>query len=79
MDWKILGSCTSESSWEIQLRNHKDTDVDVELYEPVGGDWEIVSSSHPATKKDAHTFTIKPHNAKRGEVTVTYKVRIKWC
>jgi hypothetical protein len=78
-DWKILGSCTSESSWEIQLRNHKDTDVDVELYEPVGGDWEIVSSSHPATKKDAHTFTFKPHIAKRGEVKVTYKVRIKWC
>jgi len=79
MDWKTLGSCTSESTWEISLRNHKDTDVDVELYEPVGGDWEIVQSSHPATKKDAHTFTFKPHIAKRGEVKVTYKVRIKWC
>jgi hypothetical protein len=79
MEWKALGGCTSESAWEIHLRNHKDTDVDVELYEPVGGDWEILSSSLPATKRDAHTFTFKPHIVKRGEVKVTYRVRIKWC
>jgi hypothetical protein len=79
MNWKSLGSCTSESDWEITLRNHKDSAVEVELYEPVGGDWEILSSSHPATKKDAHTFTFKPQIKARGEVKVTYKVRIKWC
>ena len=79
MNWKSLGSCVSESDWEITLRNHKDSAVDVELYEPVGGDWEILSSSHPATKKDAHTFTFKPNIKARGEVKVTYKVRIRWC
>ena len=79
MDYKILGSCTSESTWEISLRNHKDTATEVEVYEPVGGDWELISQSHPSTKKDAHTFTFKPNVPARGEVKVTYKVRVKWC
>ena len=34
MSWKPLGSCMSESSWEIELRNHKDTAVEVEDVEP---------------------------------------------
>ncbi|HET9949515.1 MAG TPA: hypothetical protein VFQ22_11380, partial [Longimicrobiales bacterium] len=48
-DYTVLGSCTSESSWRIELRNHKDEDVSVDLVEPVGGDWEVVSSSLPYT------------------------------
>jgi hypothetical protein len=79
MDYKVFGSCTSESTWEISLRNHKDTATEVEVYEPVGGDWELISQSHPSTKKDAHTFTFKPNVPARGEVKITYKVRVKWC
>ena len=79
MDYKIFGSCTSESTWEISLRNHKDSATEVEVYEPVGGDWELISQSHPSTKKDAHTFTFKPNIPARGEVKITYKVRVKWC
>ena len=79
MDFKIFGSCTSESTWEISLRNHKDTATEVEVYEPVGGDWELISQSHPSTKKDAHTFTFKPSIPARGEVKITYNVRVKWC
>ena len=78
-DYKILGSCTTESAWEISLRNHKDTAQAVEVYEPVGGDWELVSQSMPSTKKDAHTFTFRPTIAARGEVKITYRVRVKWC
>ncbi len=78
-DYKVLGSCSSESAWEISLRNHKDAAADVELYEPVGWDWEIVSSSLPATKKDAHTLTFNAHIAARGEVKVTYRIRVRYC
>ena len=78
-DYKVLGSCTTESAWEISLRNHKDSATEVEVYEPVGGDWEMVSSSIPSTKKDAHTFTFKPTIAARGEVKIAYRVRVKWC
>src|SRR5262249_33548283 len=37
MSWKTLGACTSESDWQIDLRNHKDTATSVEVFEPVGG------------------------------------------
>jgi hypothetical protein len=79
MEWKALGVCVSESAWEIDLRNHKDTQAEVEVYEPVGGDWEIIQESMPHVKKDAHTFTFMPKIAPRGNVKITYRVRIHWC
>ena len=79
MSWKSLGSCTSESEWQIDLRNHKDTATSVEVFEPVGGDWEITQESMPHVKKDAHTFTFSPSIPPRGAVKITYRVRIKWC
>lgn len=79
MDYDILGHCVSESSWEINLRNHKDASSTVEIMEPVGGDWEIISSSHPAEKLDAHTFKFTVDVPGRGEKTVTYRVRVRWC
>ncbi|KPJ75179.1 MAG: hypothetical protein AMS19_14270, partial [Gemmatimonas sp. SG8_23] len=47
MDYTVVSSCVSESTWRIDLRNHKGEAVDVMLVEPVGGDWEILSSTHP--------------------------------
>jgi hypothetical protein len=79
MDWKPFGSCVSESAWEIKIKNHKDVVEEVELVEPVGGDWEILSSTLPATKKDQWTFTFNPKIPAKGEVTVKYRVRIRWC
>ena len=79
MDFKALGRCVSESTWEIELRNRKDEDVRVEVFEPVGGDWDIVSSSHPAQKEDAHTFKFDVDVPKRGEEKVRYRVRVRWC
>jgi hypothetical protein len=79
MEWRALGGCVSESAWEIELRNHKDEAVKVELREPAGGDWTIVESSHPATKEDASTFTFEVPVPKRGKTKVTYRVRVRWC
>ena len=79
MSWKPMGTCNSESEWEISLRNHKDGDEVVEVVEPVGGDWEIVSSTHPHTKKDAHTFTFDVRVPKKGETKVKYRVHVRWC
>jgi hypothetical protein len=77
--WKTLGTCGSESEWEIALRNHKDTVEEVEDVEPVAGDWEVVSESHPHTKKDATTFTYTVKVPARGELKIRYKVRVRWC
>jgi len=78
-EFRIIGSCVSESAWEIHLRNHKDVAATVEAVEPVGGDWEILTSSHKASKLDAHTFSFTQSIPARGEVRITYRVRVKWC
>jgi hypothetical protein len=78
-EWQAISTCVNESAWEIKLRNHKDTPEQVLVYEPAGGDWEIVSSSLPATKKDALTFTFDVPLAPRSEIKLTYRVRVRWC
>jgi len=51
----------------------------VEIYEPVGWDWEVTQSSSPAIKKDQRTLTFKVNIAKRGETKVTYRIRVRYC
>ncbi len=79
MDYTVISSCVSESTWRVDLRNHKDEDVQVMLVEPVGGDWQILSSTHPYEKVDAWTFTMSPRVESRGETRVEYRVRARWC
>ncbi|MFQ5889544.1 MAG: DUF4139 domain-containing protein [Gemmatimonadota bacterium] len=79
MDFDVISGCVSESTWEIQLRNHKDEEVRIEVVEPVGGDWEILSSSHRATKVDAHTFKFEVDVPARGSRKIVYRVRVRWC
>lgn len=74
-----LGSCASESTWQIELKNHKTETVEVEDNEPVNGDWTLVSSSHPATREDAHRFSFTVKVPANGKVTLNYVVRVKWC
>ncbi len=79
MEYRVISSCVSESAWEVTLRNHKDEDAPVQIVEPVGGDWEILSSSHAATRVDAFTFTFNVDVPARDEVTVEYRIRVRWC
>lgn len=79
MDWTALGSCVSESTWEVQLRNHKDEDAEVDVIEPIGGDWTILRSTHTAERLDANTFKFTVDVPARGETTIEYRVRVRWC
>ena len=79
MDYTVISSCVSESTWRVDLRNHKEEDVEVMLVEPVGGDWEIISSTHPFEQMDAWTFTLTPDVESHGETRVEYRVRVRWC
>lgn len=77
--WSALGNCSSESAWSIELRNHKDEDVRVEVREPAGGDWKISQSSHPAVQDDAQAFHFDVSVPKRGKTQLSYTVRVRWC
>jgi hypothetical protein len=78
-EYRVLGNCSAESRWEIELRNHKDTAIEVEDSEPVGGDWTVLESSQPYAKKDAGTFTFNVKVPARGKTKVTYRVRLRYC
>ncbi len=79
VEFKILSSCVTESQWEVSLRNHKKERARIDVIEPVGGDWEILSSTHTYRKLDAHTFAYTVDVAADGEVKIVYRVRVRWC
>jgi hypothetical protein len=79
MSWRSLGVCASESEWEIELRNHKAQAAEVEIFEPVGGEWTLVDSTHPHKKRDAFTFTFDIKVPANGKTKIRYRVRIRWC
>jgi hypothetical protein len=79
MEFRIVSACVTESLWEVSLRNHKQERATIDVIEPAGGDWEILSSSHPYTKLDAHTFAYAVEVAPDAEVKITYRVRVRWC
>jgi hypothetical protein len=77
-DWKKIAWNVYETEWDVELRNHKKEDVEVTLVEPVPGDWEVVKSSHPYDKVEAHTLQYRVKVPKDGKVTVNYRVRMRW-
>ena len=79
IDYKVIGSCRGESAWQIELRNHKDEKVEVDVIEPASGDWEIVSSSQKVTKEDARSFSFRVPVPARGSARIEYRVRVRWC
>jgi hypothetical protein len=77
-DWKRIAWNLYETEWDVQLRNHKKEDVEVTIIEPVPGDWEVLKSSHPYEKIEAHTLQYVVKVPKDGKVTVNYRVRMRW-
>lgn len=78
MDFQKISDNVQESEFEIIVRNHKATDVQVEIVEPLGGDWEVLKKSHDFTKRDAATIVFNVPVPKDGETKVTYRVRTRY-
>ncbi len=77
-DYKTLGSRAYEMEYEITLRNHKDTPVTVEVNEPIGGDWEMLNSTFPATKTAAFAAQFQVPVAKDGTAVLKYRVHVRY-
>ena len=67
-----------EVEYEITLRNHKASAVNVEVNEPVGGTWRMLTSSHQWTKTSAWAVQFKVPVAVDGTSVLKYKVRITY-
>jgi len=77
-DYKRIDTHVWEMEFEITLRNHKDTPITVEVNEPIGGDWEMLSSSYKFTKTAAFAAQFKVPVDKNGTSVLKYRIRAKW-
>jgi hypothetical protein len=77
-DYKKIADRVHEMEFEITLRNHKDTPIAVEVNEPIGGDWEMLSSTYPAKKTEAFAAQFEVPVKPNGESVLRYRVRVHW-
>jgi hypothetical protein len=77
-DYKKLSDRLYEFEYEITLRNHKDTAIAVEVNEPIGGDWEMVSSTYKFTKTAAFAAQFQVPVDKDGTSVLKYRVRVRY-
>ena len=77
-NWRDLGSNTYESSFDIEIRNRKESAISVSIVEPIPGDWVITDSTHEHTKRDAFTAVFEVPVGADEEVTVSYTVRVRF-
>jgi hypothetical protein len=77
-DWRRIADRVWEVEWEIVLRNHKKLDQIVTVIEPVPGDWQVLSSTHPYEKSDSHTLTWELAVPREGLAKLVYRLRTRY-
>jgi len=74
-----LDRCLAESAFEIELRNHKSSDVEVTVNEPVGGDWEVREHDQPFVKVDQGTLRFDVKVPARSSSKISYRIVVRSC
>lgn len=80
-DYRVNTSAkTLHETFEIQIRNHKETAVTVNVNEALYRwvNWEIIEASHEFEKLDARSIQFPVEVDADAEATVTYEVRYSW-
>jgi hypothetical protein len=77
-DYKRIDNHTWEMEFEITLRNHKDSPIVVEVNEPIGGDWKMLSNSYDYTKTSAWAAQFNVPVAKNGTSVLKYRIQARW-
>jgi hypothetical protein len=78
MEYQRIATNVHEAQFEITLRNHKETDIVVDVVEPMPGDWEILRESAQHVKKDANTAIFSMPVEADGETVLIYRVRVRY-
>lgn len=73
-----VGSNSRKDAFRIELRNHKDETVEIQVVESLYGDYEILQSSHEYTKIDANTVSFVVEVPANSQVDVTYEAMFTW-
>jgi hypothetical protein len=77
-DFLKVASSVYELEYEVTLRNHKTSAIQVEVNEPVGGSWRMINASHEWTKDSAWSANFKVPVAADGTAVVKYRVRVTY-
>jgi hypothetical protein len=77
-DFKKIASNVYEMEFEVTLRNHKDTPITVQVNEPIGGSWEMLSSTYKFTKTAAFAAQFQVPVDKSGTSVLKYRVRVTY-
>jgi hypothetical protein len=77
-EYKRLGRNFFEVAFEVSLRNHKKEDIKVLVEEPIPGDWEMLSKTHPYEKLSAHLIRFEVPVKKDKEEKVKYRIRFRY-
>src|SRR6266436_5585600 len=77
-DYKSISSHVWEMEFEVAIRNHKDGPITVQVNEPIGGDWEMLSSTYKYTKTAAFAAQFNVPVAKDGKALLKYRIRAHW-
>jgi hypothetical protein len=77
-DFEKISPGVYEIEYEITLRNHKSSAVNVEVNEPIGGTWRMLQSSHKWTKTDAWASQFMVPVAVDGTSVLRYRVRVTY-
>jgi len=77
-DYKKLSDRLYEFEYEITLRNHKDAAVTIQVNEPIGGDWEMISSTYKFIKSAAFAAQFQVPVDKDGTSVLKYRVRVRF-
>jgi hypothetical protein len=67
-----------KTSFQIDLRNHKDADITCTVVEHAWGDWKINSSSMPSVKKDSSSFEFTVPIKANSNQTITYELETRF-
>ncbi|MEZ5286902.1 MAG: DUF4139 domain-containing protein [Vicinamibacterales bacterium] len=78
VDFEKIASNVYELEYEVTLRNHKAAPVTVEVNEPIGGTWRMLSNSHAFTKTDAWAARFDVPVAVDGTSVLRYRVRVTY-
>ncbi len=70
-----MGGYITESEYEIELKNGKESPVTVIVREPIPGDWEILQENHKHSKEDAFSAQWQITVPAEGSETLKYRVK----
>ena len=82
-DFKKLGGTSRynyvyESAYRIAIKNAKNEAVTVKVVEPMPGDWQVLSESHPHAKVAANTAVWSVAVPAQGKAELSYRVLVRY-